>query len=366
MAEHKKSRPLWDGIYDFTWRAYNAKRFIGTVFCMAFLAWGSWGCYGLGIGMVEGIYADARPSDKSGLLPAEVTDNRFTLYASFWTAVPIAQFRLPRIPRIPTIKPVPVPVRPPSVSRPLQLGRPMIGPALRGVGYGTRPLFSGTSPFFISLIVGSLVIGLTTLLSALPAFYFVRIMESTADGEEEIDWRRSSAPKFLDLYLGRRSIMLAIIMRMVVPFFSRELIYWLWICACSAAVPGIALAIVRVVVPFSAVVWWTVLTTGTVILLPIFLLSTLLSNSPLILIHFRLIKNLVQHAAVAGLLYVHTAFFAATCILSAYWMVTIVDQRPVLFFPLTALTGFVWATYWWCYARFLGRVGWFVTNELAR
>jgi hypothetical protein len=160
--------------------------------------------------------------------------------------------------------------------------------------------------------------------------------------------------------------MLAIIIRMVVPFFSRELVYWLWICACSAAVPGIVLAIVRVVVPFSAVVWWTVFPAGALILLPIFLLSTLLSHSPLVLIHFRLIKNLVQHAAVAGLLYIHTAFFGVTCILSAYWMVTIVGQRPVLFFPLTALVGFVWATYWWCYARFLGRVGWVLTNESAR
>jgi len=174
---------------------------------------------------------------------------------------------------------------------------------------------------------------LTFIFSIFPCACFIRIIESTAAGDDRIHW---SQGVWLD--------------------FLKDLFYLLWIFACSAALPVMLLFIADRISPLSSTMWWIGIVGGATLLLPLFLLSTMMGNAPWILIHFQVINRFLQEPAIPAILYLNMAAFAFASFLLGYWMMT----EHFWWFPVT---GVAWAIYWFTSARLLGRVGWMLTED---
>jgi hypothetical protein len=195
-----------------------------------------------------------------------------------------------------------------------------------GIGFFDIAVTAG-SRIFAALVV------LTFLFSIFPCACFVRIIESTAAGEDRIHWSQGVWFDFL-----------------------KDLLYLFWIFACSAAVPVLLLVIADQVSPISSTLWWMGSVGGAMLFLPLFLLSTMMGNAPWMLIHVRVLTQFLQQPVVPAVMYLNIAAFAAPSLLLGYWMTT----EHYGWFPLT---GIVWWIYWIALARLLGRVGWILTQE---
>jgi hypothetical protein len=175
---------------------------------------------------------------------------------------------------------------------------------------------------------------LALLFSIFPSACFMRIIESTAAGEEEVRWSQGVWFDFL-----------------------KDFVFLVWILFCSAAIPAMGLCIAHSIEPLPLVHWCMFLVIGTVLLQPLFLLSTMMGNAAWMLIHPRVLQRFLQQPMVPAILYLNTVFFGIPCIVLGYWMMV---DHPFLF-PF--FTGIVWATYWMTHARLLGRVGWILTED---
>jgi hypothetical protein len=204
--------------------------------------------------------------------------------------------------------------------------------------YGFAELLSDMEQSNITIVAGSRIfaglIFLSFICSIFPSACFIRIIESTAGGDDRISWHQGVWFDFL-----------------------KDILFLFWILGWSLAVPVIALTIASSVTELPESLWWIILPAATVVVLPIFLLSTMMGNAPWVLIHYRVLERFVQLPQVPAMMYLNTAFLGFPCVLLAYWMMT---GYHFLWAPIA---GIIWATYWMTYARVLGRVGWILTED---
>jgi hypothetical protein len=209
----------------------------------------------------------------------------------------------------------------------------LVGDIMEQVGEGGlwAPGFGaavqGGARIFMALAV------ISFLCSLFPGACFIRIIESTAAGEDHVRWYQGAWFDFL-----------------------KDLAFLVWILFFSAGPPGIVLAIARKTAPLPALLWWVILVGGTLILFPFFLLSTMMANVPWMLVHYRVLTRFFENPLLPAVLYLNTFFLGIPCVILGYWMAT-------EHFSWFLFTGIVWATYWMVYARLLGRMGWILTEE---
>jgi hypothetical protein len=175
---------------------------------------------------------------------------------------------------------------------------------------------------------------ISPLVCLYPAAYFLRAVEDTAAGNDEIFWEDIAWYECI-----------------------KKLLFLLWIAVCCAAVAGGALGIASLVLPIPRVLWWLLVILVTMLLFPLSFLSTMWANTPWAVVHPAFLARLFQKPQALVALYLNTVFFAVPCILLGYWEVIRLNWL------LAPLVGFAWATYWLAYGRVLGRVGWVIAED---
>jgi hypothetical protein len=219
---------------------------------------------------------------------------------------------------------------------------------LAGFGYYIKGLIAELPPEpekFGLFIIGLRAIGAMALAVVVLAFFssiypsacFMRIIESTGAGEDQVQWSQGVWFEFV-----------------------KDFAYIVWTFFCSTGVPGLCLALVSLKVPVPSLTWWIVLVATTLILFPVFLLSMLIANSPWALLHVRVIERLLERPSLSAAVYINGVAFGVPSAFLAYWIVT---GYHFLFAPVA---GAMYAAYWITYARLLGRVGWMMTEHEKR
>jgi hypothetical protein len=185
-------------------------------------------------------------------------------------------------------------------------------------------------------IYGSLAF-LTLVSSLAPSAFFVIIIEDTAAGNEEVDWPDNVWYEYLSkvAFLG-------------------------WLFGCCAAVATVFWALAAIVLPTERVVWWALTLTSAFMLFPIPLYSAMIAGSPWILIHPVLLLRLFQKPFATLALYIHTWLLVIPCVVLGLFLVVSLNWW------LAPIVGVIWATCLLCYARALGRVGYFLAEDRKR
>lgn len=189
-------------------------------------------------------------------------------------------------------------------------------------------IFRGGWNVFTSLCVFAL------LFSLHPAACFLRVVEETAAGIDEVGWPKDPWYE----YLG-------------------NCLHLLWLIAFCLAIAFLALALAAVALPLTRAWWWSLALTLAWLLFPIVLLSTLAGGAWWTLFDLRVLAGLARKPIVASFLYVNGLLIYVPCVVLGYF--TILEFN----WFLVPLIGFVWPTALLSYARVLGRTGFVLTHE---
>jgi hypothetical protein len=186
----------------------------------------------------------------------------------------------------------------------------------------------GAIPVFVCLFV------LTIFLSLHQAAAFLRIIEDTAAGIDEVAWSKD-------------------------PWFE-HLTRWLflgWVFLVSAAGPAFFVLVVSRVVRVPPALSWIVTLGLAWLIAPIVLLSTMSAGAFYILVQPRLLIRLASKPMAAGFLYANAFLFVVPCALLGY---AVIGEYHLILLPFL---GPIWAIALVVYARVLGRVGFELMQE---
>jgi hypothetical protein len=170
---------------------------------------------------------------------------------------------------------------------------------------------------------------LSILFSLYPAHYFLRVLEDTAAGNDEVKWEYEVWYDCIGQFL-----------------------LLLWLGGCCAAVAGGVVGVLSLAFHPPVVVRLVAMLVLTLLLFPIVVVSVLVSGSKFVLVDPQVLVRALARPDVLGVVYLDSALFALPCVLLGYWV--------IWGYHLWAapITGLVWAMYWLSYGRVLGRAAW--------
>jgi hypothetical protein len=169
---------------------------------------------------------------------------------------------------------------------------------------------------------------LTVFVSLHQAAIFLRIIEDTAAGIDEVAWPRD-------------------------PWFENFMrwLYLAWVFAVSAAGPAFFFFTVSRVLRVHPAIFWIATLTFAWLIFPIVLLSTLSANAFYMLLHPPMLLRLAKKPLAAGFLYMNALMFVFPCAILGY---AVIGEYH---FWLLPVLGVIWTIALLVYARALGRVG---------
>jgi hypothetical protein len=179
-----------------------------------------------------------------------------------------------------------------------------------------------------SILVFVCMFVLTIFLSLHQAAAFLRVIEETAAGIDEVAWPKD--PWF--------------------EYFTRWL-FLCWVFLVSAAGPAFFVLVVSRVVRVPPALFWIATLGLAWLIAPIVLLSTMSAGAFYILVQPRLLMRLAAKPFAAGFLYANAFLFAVPCAILGY---AVIGEYHFILLPFL---GPIWAIALFVYARVLGRVG---------
>jgi hypothetical protein len=186
------------------------------------------------------------------------------------------------------------------------------------------------------LIVAAAIVGFWTGVYFAP--HFLAIVEETAAGNDEIVWPGGAG--LLD-GIGK-------LVYLVVLLFL-------------ASLPVVALAALGVFPPETQTVPdWVWYAAPSLVLFPIFCLSSLTAGSPWLILERRLLARVVRRPQTLFLVYGPGTLLMAACAGTVWWM--LIWPRLVTILVL----GLVWSAALMIHGRLLGRTGWLLGREIER
>ncbi len=198
---------------------------------------------------------------------------------------------------------------------------------LKGLVGANPILLRGAFHVYIALVV------LSFFACLYPAAIFLRIVQETAWGNDEIRWSREDWYEWITDFL-----------------------YVLWVAGSAAALAGLVMLGVDRVVAVSRTLWWSGTVFVALFLFPLVLFSTMAGGSVWVVVYPPMFARLFRRPGLLAGLYVNALLFYMPCALLGYLAVV------QLYAWLVPAVGLVWATYWICYARLLGRVAWVLVH----